>query len=98
MAILAIALIILCLGSVSAVDDNQFNSTLETVNDNSQNENIVIDEISDADDAGERDAGVVSVVDEKRNENLLKASYDDVLGAENIVIKIQAELLLELFL
>ena len=87
MAILAIALIILCLGSVSAVDDNQFNSTLETVNDNSQNENIVIDEISDADDAGERDAGVVSVVDEKRNENLLKASYDDVLGAENIVIQ-----------
>ena len=87
MAILAIALIILCLGSVSAVDDNQFNSTLETVNDNSQNENIVIDEISDADDAGEGDASVVSVVSEKRNENLLKASDDDVLGAENIVIQ-----------
>ncbi|MBQ7928720.1 MAG: Ig-like domain repeat protein, partial [Methanobrevibacter sp.] len=80
MAILAIAILLLCLGSVSAVDEYKLNFTLETVNDNSQNENIVIDEIiENADDADEGDASVVSISKEKNGENLLKATNDDTL-------------------
>lgn len=81
--ILAIALVMLCLGSVSAVDDEKLNSTLETVNDISQDENIVIDEIANdgnADVASSKgETSSVSVAGEKQNKEILKASDDDIL-------------------
>ncbi|MDO5810651.1 MAG: Ig-like domain-containing protein, partial [Methanobrevibacter sp.] len=71
--ILAIAIITLCLGSVSAAElEDITNSTLETVNDNSQNENIVIDEIESADDTSR---GESSVGTSDENE-ILKAAGD----------------------
>jgi len=83
MTILAVFIVMLCLCSVSAVDDGQLNSTLETVNEISQDENIVISEINNTDDAGVGDTGSVSVKNEKNGENLLKASSnEDVLGAD----------------
>lgn len=83
MAIFAIALVMICLSSVSAVEENDFNSTLETVNDNSQNENIVIDEITEnnADDINEVNS--VSVESEKQvleKKEVLKASFKDASG------------------
>jgi hypothetical protein len=69
----------LCLGSVSAEELKDIsNSTLETVNDNSQNQNIVIDEISNTDDAlGESTVGV-----HDENEILRVRDNEDVLGDE----------------
>ena len=81
MAILAIALVMICLGAVSASSVDEVNATLEAVNDNSQ-ETIVIDKINEipADEANFD--SYVSVENEKRvlNKNVLKASDEDVLG------------------
>ena len=81
----------LCLGSVSAVDDEKLNSTLETVNDISQDENIVIDEIANdgnADVASSKgETSSVGVAGEKQNKEILKASDDDILKSSS-----QAEL------
>ena len=84
MTMLAIALIMICLGSVSAVEEIDLNSTLETVNDISQDENIVINEmaneaITDDDSQEENTVGIAG--ENENNENLLKASDDEVLGA-----------------
>ena len=85
MTMLAIALIMICLGSVSAVEETDLNSTLETVNDISQDENIVINEmaneaITDDDSQEENTVGIAG--ENENNENLLKASDDEVLGAD----------------
>ena len=57
MTILAIALVMICLGSVSAADENQ---TVETVNENSQYIDVVMDEQGgmNADDAIVEDSDV----------------------------------------
>ena len=84
MTILAVLIVMVCLCSVSAVEESQLNSTLETVNEISQDENIVINEINEnADDAGVEDTGSVSVKNEKNGENLLKATDDNQLKSSN---------------
>ncbi|WP_295616629.1 hypothetical protein [uncultured Methanobrevibacter sp.] len=64
----------ICLSSVSAVDDSQFDSTVQAADESSQLDNVVIDEINDAsDDFGLADSTVDSL-DVKENVNLLSSA------------------------
>ena len=61
--ILAIFIVAICLSAVSAVDANQFNSTLKTAEDNSQSDVIVIDEINTVNDDSNSNEKVIDLED-----------------------------------
>ena len=83
MSILAIFIVLICLGSVSATEESQFNSTVDTVN-NVQFENVAVDETYTlhADDANSmEDISDVSVEsDVKFGNDLILKSDDDFIG------------------
>lgn len=81
-SILAIFIVLICLGSVSATEESQFNSTVDTVND-VQLEKVVLDEthISTADDSNSmEDIGDVSV------ESYVKFGNDLILKSDDYII------------
>ena len=67
--VLAIFIVALCLCSVSAVESNQFNSTVKTVYDDSQLDNVVVDEINTADDDSNSIDEKVTDLDDMAPEN-----------------------------
>ena len=82
MAILAIAIVMLYIGSVSAAENDDLNATVTAI-DNSQNDNIVIYENNaQTDDTTQGGSSSVSFASENEDENLVGASEDDVLGAD----------------
>ncbi|AMD18140.1 hypothetical protein TL18_09005 [Methanobrevibacter sp. YE315] len=88
MSILAICIVLICLGSVSATEESQFNSTVDTVND-VQLEKVVLDEsyILNADDANSmEDISDVSVESDVNVGNTLIVEPDADCGIMNIPI------------
>ena len=76
-AILAIAIVMIGLGAVSAVDETCFNETAIAANDNSQDLNLV-----DVNNADVDDGNVVDIANDNKNNELKAADNEDVLGAD----------------
>ena len=79
--ILAIFIVAICLSSVSAVEANHFNSTVKTVDDNSQfGENIVIDEIDTANNDYSNSIDEPTFIGSENNSTNEKVMTNDDVG------------------
>ena len=86
MAILAIAIVMISLGTVSAVDDTSFNQTAISANDYSQDLNLV-----DVNNANVDDGNTVDIAKENQNDELKASDDEDILGEPTLTIMDEKE-------